>query len=863
MSTFKAVLALLSFFLPGILHAETANAYPFCVVADCGLIDRSGNWLVKPRYSKLVPSGPSGPSGPYWVAERASGLVGLLDARGKVLIPPSLRDIGEFGDGLAPARGTGSEDYGYIDAAGKWVIEPRYFGARPFQGGIAQVIHNPKKGDHLLTEFIDVRGKRAIPGEFLLSSSSAPSVNGLSLVEVAVGGEAHSALINRRGHYIVPPRKDQSIQLEKDGSIVVQRGNRHYLVDSQGKTLLEVNGEEAMIRSVGEGLAFFERPGQGVGLVDARTGRIIVAPRRNWVWVGEFNEGLANLRVLVGGDDVSEGYINRQGKMVIEPRFRSASPFRGGLAIASEADGREGLIDRAGNWWRKPAAGQDFRPLSDDEIQGASHLRTVLVAYREANGNAPGIFAPEAAEQASPADLPVTSEYFDGQQRLASVRRHPCGVEIGVNAQGERTWPENLVGRCATEQLSQVLEHDEEKLSPLARAAYLEEKKRSARADADWNHEIQQRDKHTGGVFDQMTRYLYPEKAKRDKRLGKLIEEAGWVRGEQEIALHGPVRIKLPAGVKLLLPDKVAELREKVKAEMAIPLPMPPAYVALQEQRRAGSISAEEFAKQEKRWRDMFPEAFAVKPPKALEKKAEDDGAIIPMAMMADEDDRWKASLLVLASGYLDLEENILPAPEELIETLKTNGFWRNTGGIGLEVTGYSGYEWLSAPRLEQPGRRLSWAYKYFDMYTGKAPGEGFKRGSVANVIVPGRAYLVQVSSYWDGPFSDSLAESYFPEVLAVASQIRFDNGQGYDDYVAGEKRVQIPLKYLITGAPPESLQRFSATIQHAIVRQEKEKEEKIKHQLLRLVPVVLSLLVLFIGVSKRRRKGKSGEPAE
>lgn len=856
MSTFKAVLALLGFLLPGILHAETANAYPFCVAANCGLIDRSGNWLVKPRYSKLVPSGP------YWVAERASGLVGLLDAQGKVLIPPSLRDIGEFVDGLAPAQGTGSEDYGYIDATGKWVIEPRYFGARPFHGGIAQVVHNPKNGDHLLTEFIDVRGKRAIPGEFLLSGSSAPSVNGLSLVEVAaVGGEAHSALINRRGRYIVSPRKDQSIQLERDGSIVVQRGERHYLVDSQGKTLLEVNGEEAMIRSVGEGLAFFERPGQGGGLVDARTGKIVVAPRRNWVWVGEFNEGLANLRVLLPGNDVSEGYIDRSGKMVIEPRFRNASPFVGGLAVVSGADGYEGLIDRTGQWWRKPEAGQTFRHLSEEDIQDAAYLHNVMLAYRSTNGSVSSAYTPDDVELLPAARLPVLNEVFDGQQLLASVRQHPCGIEIGVNAKGERIWPENLLGRCAAEQLSHQ-GYDESRLSAQARAAYLEEKKRSARVDVEWKHEVEQRDKHTGDIYSLMTRRLYPEKAARDDRLRKLIEEAGWVRGEQEIALHGPVRIKLPAGIKLLLPEKVAELREKIKVEMAIPLPMPPAYVALQEQRRAGSISAEEFAKQEKRWRDLFPEAFAAKPPKAPEKKAEDDGAIIPMAMIADEDDRWKASLLVLASGYLHIEENILPAPDELIETLKTNGFWRNTGGIGLEVTGYSGYEWLSPPRLEQPGRRLSWAYKYFDMYTGKAPGEGYKRGSVANVIVPGRSYLVQVSSYWDGPFSDSLAESYFPEILAVASQISFDNGQRYSDYVVGEKSVQIPLKYLITGAPPEALQRFSATMQVAIARAEKEKEEKIKHQLQRLGPVVFMLLVMFFG-TRRRSKGKGAESAE
>ncbi len=839
-------------------NAEAVRAYPFCIAADCGLIDRAGNWLVKPRYSKLVPSGP------YWVAERASGLVGLLDAQGKVLIPPSLRDIGEFVDGLAPAQGRDSENYGYIDTSGKWVIEPRYFGARPFQNGIAQVIHNPKNGAHLTTEFIDIHGKRAIPREFLVSGSSSSTTNGLSLVEVAAAGdETHSALIDQRGRYIVPPRKDQNILLEKDGSIVVRRGEHQYLVDSHGKTLLEVSGEEALIRSAGEGIAFFERPGQGVGLVDAQTGRIIIPPQRNWVWVGEFNEGLANLRVLLGNGDLGEGYIDRRGKIIIQPHFRGASPFRGGLAIASEADGRDGLIDRSGNWWRKPANGQSFHSMSDDEIQGAAHLRTVFLTYREATpfaANQPARdYSPENAEQVSVANLPIISESLDGPQPLASVRRHPCGIEIAVNARGERTWPEHLVGPCAAEQLSRVYGDDESQLSPQARTAYLDEKKRRARAEAERNHEVRQRDKRRGGIAEMATRYLYPAMAERDKRLGKLIEEAGWLRGEQALVLHGPVRINLPAGIKLLLPEKVVELREKIKAEKAIPLPPPPGYVALQEKRQAGTISAEEFATQEKRWQQMFPEAFA-KPAENSPAQVSNE-IVLPTAMIADEEERWQASLTVVASGYLALEENALPAPDELTETLSTYGFWRNTGGIGLAVTGHSSYEWLSPLRLEQPGSILSWAYKYFEMYTGKSPGEGFRHGAVANMIVPGRSHLVQVSAYWDGPTSESLAESYFPEILAIAHQISFEPGQGYADYVAGEKRVQIPVKYLITGAPPESLQRFSSNVQNAIERAEQEKQEKIMERLLRLVPVVLALLAVFFGANKHRKgKGTSME---
>ncbi len=848
MRFFKATLAGLILHFSGNALAA-APAYPFCVDASCGLIDRSGNWLVKPNYSKLVPSGP------YWVVERASGLEGLLDAQGKVLIPPSFLDIGQFVDGLAPARGRESKNYGYIDISGKWVIEPRYFGARPFQKGIAQVIHNPKDGAHLTTEFIDASGKRVIPREFLASSSSSPSVNGLSLVEVAgADGEGLSALIDHRGRFIVPPRKDQFIDLEKDGSIFVQRGNSQYLVNANGKTLFQVSGEEANIRHVGEGLASFEKPGQGVGLIDLRTGKIIVTPQRNWVSVGMFNDGLANLRILLPNKDVSDGYIDRSGKMVIAPRFRIASPFFGGMAVVWGADSHEGVIDRTGQWWRKPQEGQSFRRMSEDEIQDAGHLRSVMIAYHRSGGSLGGPYTPDDAEMVPVARLPVLQELFDGQQLLASVRQHPCGIEVGVNVKGERIWPENLLGRCAAEQLSTNLGYDEEKLSPAARAAYLKEKRRSARVDAEWEHEVEQRDKHSGDIYTLMTRRLYPERAARDDRLRKLVEDAGWIRGEQEVSLHGPARITLPAGLKLLVPEKVAALRERMGAEMAIPLPLPPGYLALQEQKQAGTITEDEYAKREKQWREMFPEAFAAKP--KGEKPEDKDNVVSPMAMIADENDRWQASLRVVASGYLHLDESSLPAPDDLIETLEIYGVWRNTGGIDTEVIGHSSYEWISPPRLDQPKKILSWAYRYSDMYSGKAAGQGFRHGVVGNVVVPGRSYLVQVSANWDGPFSGSLGEVYFPEVLAMAQQIHFQPGQMHGDYVDGDKRVQIPLKYLVTGAPPEAFQRFSANLQHVIERDDQKKQEKMMHQLQRLGLVVFVMLALFFG-ARRHSKGK------
>jgi hypothetical protein len=49
-----------------------------------------------------------------------------------------------------------------------------------------------------------------------------------------------------------------------------------------------------------------------------------------------------------------KGYIDRTGKLVIEERFDSREPFRGGLAQVYTREG-VGYIDREGNFVRKPS----------------------------------------------------------------------------------------------------------------------------------------------------------------------------------------------------------------------------------------------------------------------------------------------------------------------------------------------------------------------------------------------------------------------------------------------------------------------------------------------------------------------------
>lgn len=81
------------------------------------------------------------------------------------------------------------------------------------------------------------------------------------------------------------------------------------------------------------------------GYID-KTGRLIVEPKFDWGW--KFSEGLAKVRV--GSGLGKEGYIDRTGRVIIEPQFSNGGDFSEGLASVEVSDvpKRFRYIDRTG-----------------------------------------------------------------------------------------------------------------------------------------------------------------------------------------------------------------------------------------------------------------------------------------------------------------------------------------------------------------------------------------------------------------------------------------------------------------------------------------------------------------------------------
>lgn len=76
------------------------------------------------------------------------------------------------------------------------------------------------------------------------------------------------------------------------------------------------------------------------GFID-KTGKIIIEPQ--FYWVEEFSEGLAAFET----EDSKHGYIDETGKVIVEPKLDRAEPFSEGLAPVA-IDFEWGFIDKTG-----------------------------------------------------------------------------------------------------------------------------------------------------------------------------------------------------------------------------------------------------------------------------------------------------------------------------------------------------------------------------------------------------------------------------------------------------------------------------------------------------------------------------------
>jgi hypothetical protein len=234
------------------------------------------------------------------------GQFGYIDIDGRIMIKPKYDQAGPFSEGLARAAEqvsiyVGNEyKYGYINKKGKYRIKPKYTYATDFKSGVATV---------------------RVGGDFYFIDKSDRNICGGKTFRYA--GEFH----------------DGYAQVRLDS------GERRF-ISRKCKFLNAV--PFAYANDFSEGLAAVEIDGKW-GYMNTN-GQLAIRP--GFYWAGDFKGGLAQFKAeAITGDLI--GFIDKQGKVVIEPQFNTAGNFgigNGKYVYATKGFmGKTVWVDRKGN----------------------------------------------------------------------------------------------------------------------------------------------------------------------------------------------------------------------------------------------------------------------------------------------------------------------------------------------------------------------------------------------------------------------------------------------------------------------------------------------------------------------------------
>jgi hypothetical protein len=335
--------------------AAGADLYPAPVEGKWGYIDKTGAWVIEPRFgSALESSHGLAPARPYndwqW---------GYIDTTGEFVIAPQFAFAHGFGEDGVAAVGrleAGVRAEGYIDKTGKNLTEEQFDETWSFSEGLGLV----RRGD--TCGYIDAAGQIVIPLEFYFAE---PFSEGLAAVRAQMG--ELFGYIDKTGAWVIEPQFADAGSFS-EGLARIKTDAGYGFIDKTGQMVIQPQFD--MVTDFSEGLAVVSelQPAQvpsgpgpygtivprydKYGYIDT-TGKLVIG--RDFDSAGLFSSGLA--AVSVGG---KSGYIDKTGAWVIEPRFDGARSWSRELAMVC-LDGETdtwAYIDKTGKvlWGSGPGA---------------------------------------------------------------------------------------------------------------------------------------------------------------------------------------------------------------------------------------------------------------------------------------------------------------------------------------------------------------------------------------------------------------------------------------------------------------------------------------------------------------------------
>ena len=283
-------------------------------------------------------------------AVRRNGVWGFVDRSGSPVVAPRFAQLCDYG-GPHPtcAQDPQTRNWGYIDDAGAWVVEPTLNVARPMSedgvaffgkavGRTSSRIGNNRTIHHF--GLMDATGAEIVGVRPITDAKAWSSVGPWAEGRAGVQIGKLWGFIDTTGTFVLEPAYF-AVKPFRNGYAGVSNGLGWGVIDPDGTFVVKAG--HGLSDGLSEGL--LSGP-MGYHKPDGTT----VGPR--FEWVQPHSDGLGAVYV-----DKQWGFVDTEGRVAILPQFPRVTAFSDGHALAARPDGlnyRWGVIDRTGKWTVEP-----------------------------------------------------------------------------------------------------------------------------------------------------------------------------------------------------------------------------------------------------------------------------------------------------------------------------------------------------------------------------------------------------------------------------------------------------------------------------------------------------------------------------
>lgn len=261
-----------------------------------------------------------------------------------------------FYEGRAVVLNKKTKLYGYIDAKGKWIIQPKYTFAEPFNDGLAIVgttcdakCYNGSDGLLLFgyTKVIDKNGKVVLDDnaqdpepykrfwfDFYNENGMLRVIHGLSVGDI-------KTMMNRKGE-MVGVRTGMCCPYVSDGVIVYNTYDGVYFTDTKGDKI-EAFPAGLEARPFSEGYAWCFDTASVYSLYDKNAQLVFKMKTNDYYSVSKIGE-----KTFVAENQKGAYFFDLKGNPLFETVFYSADPFSNGLAHVKDELDNHFYIDKTG-----------------------------------------------------------------------------------------------------------------------------------------------------------------------------------------------------------------------------------------------------------------------------------------------------------------------------------------------------------------------------------------------------------------------------------------------------------------------------------------------------------------------------------